>query len=154
MTEDDFYKIHGEEYKTQKELYYAYIEYVRSKKVTESLKCINIMKLKTMKEKVMATILAVKQENEGVCSILDVSRELNISFKTAQKYCEACMQDVTLEEYVLVSNKNNIARDNSLATITECVKILNAANMKVTKSAVHKATGLSRVTIDKYWDKL
>ena len=131
-----------------------YREYVRNKKVKESLKCINMVKRKAIKEKIIDTIMIIKQENYGVCSILDVSEILGISYKTAKKHYEDYLDDVSVENYSLVSNKNNLAKDNSLSTLNECSKLLIKAGEAVTKQRLHKATGMSRITINKYWDRI
>lgn len=124
-----------------------------NKKKRESLKCLNKVKMdKTMKI-ILNAILSVKDSRyENRCSLSDLSLSTGISYPTVKKYYERVMDDLSLDEYVLVVNKNKVMKDEKLDLMNKAVlEIKKREGMKVNKLNVSQVSGVSRRTVDKRW---
>lgn len=125
------------------------------KKKRESLKCLNQVKMdKTMKI-VLNAIMSIKDgSDENRCSLSELSAYTGISYPTVKKYYEKMMEDFTLNEYVLVVNKNKTLQDEKLDLMRKAIVEIKKNNLKVNKLNVSQFSGVSRRTVDKRWGEL
>jgi DNA-binding transcriptional regulator YhcF (GntR family) len=136
-----------------KEYIKEYNELIRIKKIKESSKCLNKMKMNKVKSEIINSIVSIKEENK-ICSISDISLITGISYKTVKKHYEEYMNEMLVKGYDLVIDKNECLRNEKTDLMIRAIMILKEKGLKVTKSSVSEYSGVSRLTVNKRWDEL
>lgn len=126
---------------------------IRNKKIRESIKCLNSLKMDKTKRIILDSITSIKEENK-TCSISDLSQLTGISYNTVKKYYEEYMEEFTLDEYVFMVNKNNSLKDEKMNSMKGAINNLKKSGLSVNRTNVSKYSGISRNTVNKRWDEL
>jgi len=130
-----------------------YRKEIKNIKIRESLKCLNSLKMDKTKKIILNSIVTIKEEN-GSCSVSDVSKATGISYNTVKRHYEDYMEEFTLDEYYFVVNKNSSLKDEKISLMTEAISKLKSLDLKVSKVSVSQYSGVSRNTVNKRWEEL
>lgn len=126
---------------------------IKNKKIRESIKCLNSLKMDKTKRIILDSITSIKEEKK-TCSISDLSQLTGMSYNTVKKYYEEYMEEFTLDEYMFVVNKNNSLKDEKMNCMKEAINNLKKSGLSVNRINVSKYSGISRNTVNKRWEEL
>ena len=126
---------------------------IKNKKIRESIKCLNSLKMDKTKRIILDSITSIK-EKKKTCSISDLSQLTGMSYNTVKKYYEEYMEEFTLDEYMFVVNKNNSLKDEKMNCMKEAINNLKKSGLSVNRINVSKYSGISRNTVNKRWEEL
>lgn len=126
---------------------------IKNKKIRESIKCLNSLKMDKTKRIILDSITSIKEEKK-TCSISDLSQLTGMSYNTVKKYYEEYMEEFTLDEYIFVVNKNNSLKDEKMNCMKEAINNLKKSGLSVNRINVSKYSGISRNTVNKRWEEL
>lgn len=126
---------------------------IRNIKIKESIRCLNTLKMDRTKKIILDAIVGIKEEN-GVCCISDISKKTGISYNTVKRHYEDYMNDILLDEYHFIINKNSSLKDEKLSLMKEAIDKLKGLGIKVNKLTVSEYSGVSRSTVYKRWEEL
>ena len=126
---------------------------IKNKKIRESIKCLNSLKMDKTKRIILDSITSIKEEKK-TCSISDLSQLTGMSYNTVKKYYEEYMEEFILDEYMFVVNKNNSLKDEKMNCMKETINNLKKSGLSVNRINVSKYSGISRNTVNKRWEEL
>lgn len=129
---------------------------LRNIKMNEARKCINKVKSDNNYEKVMVAIDILREDNsEYSVNIKDICNTSNLSEPTVRKYLDKCCENLNaVNGYTAIKNKRVelvLEKDNEL--FEACLRLKDKGS-KINKLRLFKETGISRITIDRHWDKI
>lgn len=131
-----------------------YSEKVKNIKIKESLRCINSLKMDKNRKLILNSIISIKEEHDGKCSISDLARFTGMSYNSVKRYYEEYMDEFMLDEYYFVENKNETLKDEKILLMKQAIDRLKAIKVKITKVSVSQYSGVSRNTVNKRWEEL
>jgi hypothetical protein len=126
---------------------------IKNKKIRESIKCLNSLKMDKTKRIILDSITSIKEEKK-TCSISDLSQLTGMSYNTVKRYYEEYMEEFTLDEYMFIVNKNNSLKDEKMNCMKEAINNLKKTGLSVNRINVSKYSGISRNTVNKRWNEL
>ena len=129
---------------------------LRNIKMNEARNCINKVKSDNNYEKVMVAVDILREESADYSiSIKDVCDTSNLSEPTVRKYLDKCCENLNaVNGYTAIKNKRIelvLEKDNEL--FEACLRLKDKGS-KINKLRLSKETGISRITIDRHWDKI
>jgi hypothetical protein len=152
---DEEKKVYNELSGYKKESYL--INFKSKKKQKEVITFLNKIKGMSKKKKVIEVIELLKigyGRNEKV-PIKEVVDNTGFAFKTVAKYYEEYVSnDIGVEGYKLVVNRNEINKQEKINEIQSIINQMKLNGEKINKKSVADRGGFSRTTITKHWDKL
>jgi biotin operon repressor len=92
------------------------------------------------------------KNSDNIVSIKEISNICRLSENTVRKYINKCCEN--LDKNIIVKNKRTemvLEKDNEL--FEACLRLKDKGR-KINKLQLFNETGISRVTIDKHWDKV
>ena len=138
--------------KTSREKYM--FNHVKNKKREYAKGVHNKHKSQKTKHKIMDAIY-VLSEFEEVITTDDVAELVGLSKDTVDRYVDEILISVDKLKGIKVFKNKNIKKAIDIeATLKKCYKEMLINNGKVNKSELHRLSKVSRVTINKYWDKV
>jgi Holliday junction resolvase len=146
---------------------------VDSKRITEIRKCKDInkevtkeykkIKLKYMKNcidrvgkdnklQVIETTIDSLREDKESATIKDISDLSGIGYLTTRKYIDLMADRLDfIDGFKVIRNQHKETSDNTISDLIKCKEELISNGIKLNKMSLHKASGISRPTIDKHW---
>jgi len=126
----------------------------RIKKLKYALSLDRKHKFMKKKDEITSAMHILSEDNERY-TVYDVSEVSGISVKTVIKYINMLGKDLNkMPQYNLLVNKHEMSKINTFEKLKEFYDDIMDTKGKVSKMALHKESGVSRVTIDKYWNDL
>ena len=150
LTEDEEFVLDSLD---SKEYVKMYNEFIRVKKIKESSKCLNQIKMNKVKAAVINSIMPIKDENK-VCSISDISLITGISYKTVKKHYEEYMEEMLVDGYDFIVDKNISLKNEKTDLMIRAILVLKEKGLKINKATVSAYSGVSRSTVNKRWDDI
>ncbi len=129
---------------------------LRNIKMNEARKCISRVNSENNYEKVMVAIDILRDGSEDYSvSVKDVCDTSKLSEPTVRKYLDKCCENLnSVNGYTAIKNKRTemiLEKDNEL--FEACLRLKDKGS-KINKLQLFNESGISRVTIDKHWDKI
>lgn len=123
-------------------------------KLKYAMKCINKVN-KSCNEEIVGTAIDVIREYSKDISVFQISKESGLSLPTVRKYVDLIADRLDcIEGYKVIRNAKKEIKDNKMIQLIEACKKLKLENKKVNKINLNKETGISRITINNYWEEL
>jgi len=123
-------------------------------KIKYAKKCMDKV-LESGNESTIECAIDILREDNNSVSIKDISDASGMSVNTVRKYVELMADRLdSIDGFRVVRNKITETIDDNLNKIREAKIELLKEGVKPTKINLHKFTGVSRPTIDKYWNKI
>lgn len=127
---------------------------IKNIKIKESLKCINSLKMDKNRKLILSSIISIKELNDGKCAISDLTKVTGMSYNSVKKYYEDYMNELTLDEYYFIENKNQTLKDEKMMLMKDSIEKMKSMGVKITKVSVSYYSGVSRGTVNKRWEEL
>jgi len=109
----------------------------------------------TQKQLVIESSIDVLREGNESATIKDISSNTGLSVNTVRKYVSLMADRLDfIDGFKVIRNKIKNDIEDNINNIEECIEMLRLEGIKVNKMNIHKHTGISRPTIDKYWNML
>jgi len=98
-----------------------------------------------------ATIDSLREEKESA-TIKDISDLSGVGYLTTRKYIDLMADRLDfVDGFKVIRNQHKETSDSTISELLRCKEELEKNNIKVNKMSLHKASGISRPTIDKHW---
>ena len=98
-----------------------------------------------------ATIDSLREEKESA-TIKDISDLSGVGYLTTRKYIDLMADRLDfVDGFKVIRNQHKETSDSTISELLRCKKELEKEGVKINKMSLHKASGISRPTIDKHW---
>lgn len=98
-----------------------------------------------------AAIDSIREDNESA-TIKDISDLSGVGYLTTRKYVDLMADRLDfIDGFKVIRNQHKETSDNTISELLRCKEELISNGVKVNKMSLHKASGISRPTIDKHW---
>lgn len=98
-----------------------------------------------------ATIDSLREEKESA-TIKDISDLSGVGYLTTRKYIDLMADRLDfVDGFKVIRNQHKETSDSTISELLRCKEELEKEGVKVNKMSLHKASGISRPTIDKHW---
>ena len=131
-----------------------------NKEMTKEYKRIKLKYMKNCIDKVgkddklqviEAAIDSIREDNESA-TIKDISDLSGVGYLTTRKYVDLMADRLDfIDGFKVIRNQHKETSDNTISELLRCKEELISNGIKVNKMSLHKASGISRPTIDKHW---
>lgn len=98
-----------------------------------------------------ATIDSLREEKESA-TIKDISDLSGIGYLTTRKYIDLMADRLDfIDGFKVIRNQHKETSDNTISELLKYKQELEDNGIRLNKMSLHKASGISRPTIDKHW---
>jgi len=103
------------------------------------------------KKAILNSINIIKKDKESA-TIKDISDLSGVGYLTTRKYVDLMADRLDfIDGFKVIRNQHKETSDNTISELLRCKEELISNGVKVNKMSLHKASGISRPTIDKHW---
>jgi hypothetical protein len=103
--------------------------------------------------KMIESTIDVLREDREFATVKDISDISGLGYNTTKKYIDLMVDRLNfIDGFKVIRNQHKETSDYVLKTLIECKELINQQGIRFNKMSLHKASGISRPTIDKYWE--
>lgn len=140
---DEIRKLENKEQEIKKEHKKIKLKYMKN--------CIDKVGKEDKLQLIEATIDSLREEKESA-TIKDISDLSGVGYLTTRKYIDLMADRLDfVDGFKVIRNQHKETSDSTISELLRCKEELEKNNIKVNKMSLHKASGISRPTIDKHW---
>lgn len=126
-------------------------EYKRIK-IKYMKQCLDKVK-KTNSIHIVENTIDVLREDRDSATIKDISDLSGIKYPSVRKYVDLMADRLNfIDGFKVIRNQNKESSDNAIKNLLEHKEEMMKLGVKFNKISLHKISGVSRPTIDKYWN--
>ena len=104
-------------------------------------------------QEIVESAIDMLRDTQSEASVNEISRVSGLSYMTTKKYIDLMADRLNfIEGFKVIKDKNKEVSNDTIKKLIDFKEEMISMNMKVTKSNMNKISGISRPTIDKYWE--
>lgn len=127
---------------------------VRMKKSKYAIGIYNKHKHSENRDKINEAIEILPEDQEKITK-KQICEFTGLSMSTVREHVNRLFDNIDkFPEVNVIVNQKQINKENTIETLRNSIESIKEKGSKVTKMSLHRESGISRVTIDKYWDSL
>lgn len=117
-------------------------------------KCIDKVNGDNHQEVVESTIDMLR-DVQSEASVNEISLACGLSYTTTRKYIDLMADRLSfIEGFKVIKDKNKETSDETIKKLISHIEMLKIYGLKINKTNLNKVSGISRPTIDKYWETI